>query len=62
MKFFSPKPKKLFIFKERILKICKNKQENRLKIVSYDVFSTSTTAKHRGIHCLKHITVLFSKV
>ena len=34
MKCFSPKPKKLLIFKERILKA-----KNLLKVVFYDIFS-----------------------
>ena len=45
MKFFSPKPKKLLMFKERVLKVWKNKQKNRLKEVSYDVFFNPYNSK-----------------
>ena len=60
MKFFTPKPKKL-IFKKKNLKVRKNKQNNLLKVVFYDVFSNFTPVKHREIHRLKHMTFFFSK-
>ena len=45
MNFFSPKPKKRFLFKERVLKVWKLKQKNLLKVVSDDVFPIFTIAK-----------------
>ena len=60
MKFFSPKPKKFLIFKERFLKVLRIKLKILLKLVSY-VFSIFTTVKYREIRRLKHITSLCSK-
>ena len=45
MKFSSPKPKKLLIFKKGFLKVWKTNKKIMLKVISYDVFSIFTTVK-----------------
>ena len=45
MRFSSPKPKKLLIFKKEFLKIWETNKKIMLKVVSYDVFSIFTTVK-----------------